>query len=133
MPPSATPEAYRHFVSVMPTAAEAIFGPPATPDTMHGLVSSAAKVLHALVKAHPRWWLNAPLIRKVVATRETVWKAWDLGGLERFLEVNPLARPEGVRGPSKTNYRRLMGKPFISRIKPTYDKGSWFPRRCKSR
>ena len=33
LPLAATPEAYRHFVSVLTTAAEAVFGPPSTPDT----------------------------------------------------------------------------------------------------
>ena len=72
VPPAATPEAYRHFVSVMTMAAEAVFGLPTVPDTVPGLVSSAAKVLHALVKAHPRWWLNAPLTRKVLVESKKV-------------------------------------------------------------
>ena len=53
MPPTATPEAYHHFVGVMTTAGETVFGPPTTPDTVPGLVSSAAKILHNLVKVHP--------------------------------------------------------------------------------
>ena len=127
MPPAATPEAYRHFVGVITTAAEPVFGLPTTPDTMPRLVSSAAKMLHALVKAHPRRWLNAPLTRKVVAARKAVRKAWDVVGLERSFEVIPLARPEGVIGPSKTDYRRLMRKPFTTRVEPTYVSGWLVP------
>ena len=118
MPPAATPEAYRHFVGVMTTAAEAVFKPPSVPDIVPGLVSSAANVLHTLVKAHPRW-LNAPLVRKVVAACKAVQQAWDIVGLERSFEVIPLARPGGVTGPSKSDYRRLMRKPFTARIEPT--------------
>ena len=72
MPLADTPEAYHHFVGVMTTTAEVVFGPPTTPDTVPGQVSSAAKILHTLVKAHPRWWLNAPLTHKVVAARKAV-------------------------------------------------------------
>ena len=127
MPPAATTEAYRHFVSVMTTAAKAVFGLPITPNTMPRLVSSAAKVLHALVKAHPHWWLNALLTYKVVAACKTVRRVWDVVGLERSLEVIPLARPKGVTGPSKTDYRRLMWKPFTSRIEPPYASGRLVP------
>ena len=52
--PNATSEAYQHFVDVLTTAAEAVFGPPSTADTVPGLVSMAARVLHALLKAHRR-------------------------------------------------------------------------------
>ena len=127
MPPVATSEAYCHFVDVMTTAVEAVFRPPSTPDTVLGLVSSAANVLHALVKAHPRWWLNAPLVRKVVAARKAVRQVWDVVGLERSFQVIPLALSEGVTGPSKSDYRRLMGKPFIARIEPTYVSGWLVP------
>ena len=72
MPSAATPKACRHFVGAMTTAAESGLWPPTTPDTVPWLVSSAAKFLHALVKAHPRWWLNAPLTRKVVAARKAI-------------------------------------------------------------
>ena len=48
-------------------------------------------------------------------------------GLERSIEVIPLARPEGVTGPSKADYRRLMRKPFTSRIEPTYVSGRLVP------
>ena len=44
MPPATTSEAYRHLVAVMTMAEEAVFGPPGTPDTVLGLVSSAANV-----------------------------------------------------------------------------------------
>ena len=93
MSQAATPEAYHHFVAVMTTAAEAVFWPPTTLDTMPGLVFSVTKILHAPVKAHPPWWLNAPLARKVVAARNVVCQAWDVLGRERSLEVIPLARP----------------------------------------
>ena len=48
-------------------------------------------------------------------------------GLERSLEVIPLARPEGNAGPSKADYRCLMRKPFTSCIEPTYDSGLLVP------
>ena len=124
LPPAATPEAYRHFVCVLTAAPEAAFGPPKTPDTVPGLVSIAAKGLHALLKAHCRWWLNAPLIRKVVAARKTFRQAWEVVGLERSLEVVPLAQPGGVTGPAKSDYRCLMRKPYTARIEPTHLKGT---------
>ena len=46
-------------MGIMTTVAEGIFGPPTGSDTVSGLVFAAAKILHTLVKAHPRWWLNA--------------------------------------------------------------------------
>ena len=85
LPPPATSESYRHFVSVLTTAAESVSGPPGTLDTVPGLVSSAARVLHALLKAHRRWWLTAPPILKVVAARKAVKQAWEVVGLERSL------------------------------------------------
>ena len=69
---------------------EAVFGPPRTPDTVPGLVLSVARMLHDLVRAHPRWWLNAPVFRKVISARKVVRQAWDVVGLERSLEVIPL-------------------------------------------
>ena len=54
LPPAATLEAYRHFVCAPTTAAEAVFEPPYTQDTVPGLVCTAAKVLHTLLKAHRR-------------------------------------------------------------------------------
>ena len=42
LPPAATAEAYQHFVTVLTSSAEAIFGPPCVPDTTPGSVSSAA-------------------------------------------------------------------------------------------
>ena len=65
MPPTSPPEPYLHFVAVMVTAAEAVFGLPNKPDTVPGLVSSAARMLHTLVWAHPRWWLNALMVRRL--------------------------------------------------------------------
>ena len=97
MPPAALMDTYHHFVTLMNAAAEAVFGPLSTPDTMPGLVSSAASVLHTLVKTHPRWWLNAPLVHKVIAARKAVWQAWEVVGLERSVEVVPLARPRWLR------------------------------------
>ena len=123
LPLAATPEAYRHFVSVLTTTAKAVFGPPSTPDIVPGLVSTSAQVLHALLKAHRRWWMNAPLVRKVIAARRAVRRVWEVVGLERSLEVVPLARPGGVAGPAKLDYRRLLRKPYTARIEPTYVSG----------
>ena len=81
LPPAATPQVYRRFVSVPTTIAEAVFGPPSTPDTVPGLVSVAARVLRALLKAHRRWWPTAPSVRKVIAARRAVRQAWDVVGL----------------------------------------------------
>ena len=92
LPPAATLERYQHFVNVLTTTAKALFGPPSTPDSVPGLVSVVAPVLHALLKAHRHWWLNAPLVRKVIAAWKAVRQAWDVVGLERSLEVVPLAR-----------------------------------------
>ena len=83
---------------MLTAAAEAVFGPSNTPDTVPGLVSTAAKVLHVVLKAQRRWWLNAPLIRKVIADRKTIRQAWEVVGLERSLEVVPPARPGGGHG-----------------------------------
>ena len=63
LPPTAKCKSYQHFVSVLTMAAETIFGPPSTLDTVHGLVSAAAPVLQASLKAHRRWWLTAPVVR----------------------------------------------------------------------
>ena len=93
LPPTATSETYQHFVNVVTTTVEAVFGPLSTPDAVPSLVSVAARVLHALLKAHRRWWLTAPLVRKVIAARKKVRQAWGVVGLERSLEVVPLARP----------------------------------------
>ena len=51
--PPATSESYQHFVSVLTRAAETVFRPLSTPGTVPGLLSAAAQVLHALLKAHP--------------------------------------------------------------------------------
>ena len=99
LPPAATLEAHQHSMSVLTTAAEAVFGPPSTPDTVPGLVSRAARVLHALLQAHRRLWLNAPLVRKVIATRRAISQAWEVVGLGRSLEVFQLAPPGGLRVP----------------------------------
>ena len=64
LPPAAMSESYQHFVSVLTTAAESVFRPPGTIDTVPGLVSAAARVLHALLKAHRRWWLTAPRVQQ---------------------------------------------------------------------
>ena len=53
-------------------------------------------------------------------------------GLERSLEVIPLTLLEGVTGPSKTDYRRLMRKPFPSCIEPTYVTGRPVPREVQA-
>ena len=127
LPPAATPEAYRHFVSVLTTAAEAVFRPPSTLDIVPGLVSATARVLHALLKAQRRWWLTAPLVRKVIAARRALRQVWDVVGLERSLEVVPLARPGGVTGPAKLDYRRLLRKPYTTCIEPTYVSGRLVP------
>ena len=66
-------------------------------------MSAAARVLHALLKAHRRWWQTAPMVRKVVAAQKAVRQAWDVVGPERSLEVVPLARPGGVKGPAKSD------------------------------
>ena len=124
LPPVATSE---HFVSVLTTAAESVFGPPGTLDTVPGLVSAAARVLHALLKAHRRWWLTAPLVRKVVAARKAVRQVWEVVGLDRSVEVVPLARPGGVKGPAKSDYRRLLRKPYTARMEPTYVSGRLVP------
>ena len=60
LPPAASPEVYRRFGSFLTTTAEKVFGPPSTPDTVTCVVSAAARVLHALLKVHHRWWLTAP-------------------------------------------------------------------------
>ena len=127
LPSAATSESYRHFVSVLTKAAESVFGRPGTPDTIPGLVSVASRVLHALLKAHRRWWLTMPLVRKVVAARTAMRQAWEVVGLERSLEVVPLARPGGVKGPAKSDYRRLLRKPYTARIEPTYVSGRLVP------
>ena len=106
-PPAALSEVYCHFVIATTTAAEAIFGPPDTPDTTPGLVSSAARVLHTLVRAHPRWWLRALVVRKVVAARRAVRQAWDVVGLECSLEVVPFPRRGG--GGGRIAEVRLLG------------------------
>ena len=105
LPQAATSESYHHFVSVLTTAAASVFGPLGALDTVLGLVSAAARVVHALLKAHRRWWRTAPLVRKVVAARKAVRQAWEVVGLERSLEVVPLARPGGVKGPAKSDFR----------------------------
>ena len=99
----------------------------APPDTVPGLLFAAARVLHALLKAHRRWWLTAPLVRKVVAARKAVRQAWEVVGLERSLEDVPLARPRGVNGPAKSDYRRLLQNPYTARIEPTYVIGRLVP------
>ena len=93
------------------------------------LISNPHGVVRGRTPACQRcsWWLNVPLTRKVVVARKAVRQAWDVVGLERSLEVIPLARPKGVTGPSKTNYRRLMRKPFTSRIEPTCVNGRLLP------
>ena len=48
-------------------------------------------------------------------------------GLERSLEVIPLAPPGGVTGPAKSDYRRLLRKPYTARIEPTYVSGKLVP------
>ena len=78
------------------------------PDTVPGVVSTTARVLHALLKAHRRWWLTAPLVRKVVAARKAIRQAWEVAWLERSLEIVPLAPPGGVKGPTKSDYHRLL-------------------------
>ena len=83
-------------------------------------MSAAARVLHALLKAHRRWWLTAHLVRKVVAARKAIRQVWEVVGLERSLEVVPLARPGEVKGPAKSDYRPLLRKPYTARIEPTY-------------
>ena len=93
LPPTSTLESYQHFVNVLATPAETVFGRPGTPDTVFGLVYVAARVLYDLLKAHRCWWLTAPLVCKVVAARKEVRQAWEVVGLERSLEVVPLARP----------------------------------------
>ena len=123
LPPAATSESYQHFVNVLTTAAKSVFGPPNTPDTVPGLVLAAARVLHALLKAHRRWWLTAPLVRKVVAARKAVRQAWEVVGPEQSLEVVPLARPRGVKGPTKSDYHRLLRKPYTACIEPAYVSG----------
>ena len=111
LPPAATSQSYQHFVSVSTTAAESVFGPPGTPDTIPGLVSVAVQALHALLKAHRRLWLTAPLVRKVVAAREAIRQAWDVVGLERSLEVVPLARPGGLKAPPSQTTVGSCGNP----------------------
>ena len=121
----------RHHISIssvsLPRLQSRFFGPPGTPDTALGLVSAVAWVLHALFKAHCRWWLTAPLVRKVVTARKAVKQAWEVVGLERSLEVVPLAQPRGVKGPTKLDYRRLLRKPHTARIEPTYVSGRVVP------
>ena len=97
--------------------------PPYTPDTIPGLVSTTAKVLHALLKAHRCLWHNVPLNRKVVATRKALPQSWEVVGLECSMEVVPLARPTGVTGPANSDYRRLIRKPYTVRIEPTHLSG----------
>ena len=123
LPPAATSESYHHFVTVLTMAAESVVWPPGAPDTVPRLVSAAARVLHALLKAHRRWWLTTPLVRKVVAARKAVRQAWQVVGMERSLEVVPLARLGGVKGPAKSDYRRHLRKPYTARIEPTYVTG----------
>ena len=90
-------------------------------------MSVAARVLHALLKAHRRWWLTAPLVWKVVAARKAVRQAWEVVGLEQSLVVVPLARLGGVKGPAKSDDRRLLRKPYTARIEPTYVSGRLAP------
>ena len=84
-------------MNVVTKIAQAVFGPPSTPDTVPGQVSIAACVLHGLLKAYRRWWPTAPLVCNAIAARKAVRQAWDVVGLERGLEVLPLARPGGSR------------------------------------
>ena len=58
---------------------------------------------------------------------------WDVVGLERSLEVVPLARPGGVKGPAKSDNRRLMRKPYTAHIEPTYVSGRLVPQRYRLR
>ena len=39
------------------------------------------------LQAHPHWWLNARVLRKVVAARKVVHQVWDVVSLERPLQV----------------------------------------------
>ena len=48
MPPTALLDTYHHFVKVLTSSTEVVFGPPGMPDIVPGLVSSAARVLHGL-------------------------------------------------------------------------------------
>ena len=48
-------------------------------------------------------------------------------GLERSLEVVPLSRPGGVTGPAKSDYRRLLRKPYTARMEPAYVSGRLVP------
>ena len=72
---------------------------------------------------------NRTLVCKVIAARKAVRQAWDVVGLERSLEVLPLAPPGGggVKGPAKSDYRCLLRKPYTARIKPTYVSGRLVP------
>ena len=99
---------------------------------VHGLVRAAARVVYALLKAHRRSWLTAPLVCKVIVARRALRQAWDVVGLERSLEVVPLARPGRVVGPAKSDYRRLLGKPYTARIKPTHVSGRLVPQEVQA-
>ena len=70
-------------MNFLTTTAEAVLGLPSTPDFVLGPVSTAARILHALLKARGRWWLITPLVRKVIAARRALRQAWDVVGLER--------------------------------------------------
>ena len=56
----------------------------------------------------------------MVAASKAVRQAWEVVAPERSLELVPLARPGGIKGPAKLDYRRLVRKPYTARIEPTY-------------
>ena len=122
----------------MTTAAEGCFCPLSAPDTVPGLLSSAARVLHILVRARRRPWLNAPLVRKVVAACKALRHAWDVVGLECSLEVVPFARPEGVKGRNTVafyaNTLHPTAKPHICQSAggPHGSSSGWKPRPISS-
>ena len=79
------------------------------------------------MRAHRKWWLDALVVRKIVAARMAVQHAWDVVGRERSLEVVPFSRPAGVPAPRKSDYRRLLRKSFTPCIEPAYVSGRLVP------
>ena len=134
LPLAATSESYQHFVSVRTTAAQSVFGPPGTPHTIPGLVCAAARVLHALLKVHRRWWPTAPLFRKAVAIRNTDHTSVGGGGAGTVPGSCPLGPAcGGLKAPPSRTTVSSCKNPTRHALSPPMSVADWSPRSFKLR